>query len=79
MTRWRLLLRSAAPGCRKLLVWTAFAFLLTSATLAQAPADDAKPVPVLTGSAGFISNFEGGQAHLDPIITSVVLVPVGQR
>jgi hypothetical protein len=79
MTRWPLLLRSADPGCRKLLVWTAFAFLLTSPTFAQAPADDVSPVPLLTGSAGFISGFTGGQPDLHPIVTPLVLVPIGQR
>ena len=40
---------------------------------------DIKPVPVLQTSAGFISTFDGGQTHLGPIITPVVLVPIGQR
>lgn len=47
---------------------------------AQAPpADDVQPVPLLTGSVGFITTFDGGQAHLGPIVTPVVLVPLGER
>jgi hypothetical protein len=47
---------------------------------AQSPADeDVKPVPLLTGSAGFITNFTGGQPDLHPIITPLVLVPIAQR
>jgi hypothetical protein len=40
---------------------------------------EVKPVPLLTGSAGFISTFDGGEPHLGPIVSSVVLVPLGQR
>jgi hypothetical protein len=54
--------------------------LLAAALSGQTPAiDDVKPVPLLTGSAGFISTFDGGEPHLGPIVSSVVLVPVGQR
>ncbi|HJY89972.1 MAG TPA: hypothetical protein VJ255_06815, partial [Candidatus Acidoferrum sp.] len=38
-----------------------------------------KPVPLLTGSAGFITTFDGGETHLGPIVTPVVLIPLGQR
>jgi hypothetical protein len=43
--------------------------------------DDAevKPVPLLTGSAGFITTFEGGEPQLHPIGTAIVLLPLGQR
>jgi hypothetical protein len=43
------------------------------------PNDDVKPVPLLTGSTGFISTFDGGEPHLHPIVTPLVLVPIGQR
>jgi hypothetical protein len=43
------------------------------------PADDVKPVPLLTGSAGFITTFDGGEPHLGPLVTPVVLIPLGQR
>jgi hypothetical protein len=41
--------------------------------------EDVKPVPILTGSAGFITTFDGGEPHLGPIVSPVVLVPLGQR
>lgn len=40
---------------------------------------DVKPVPLLTGGAGFITTFDSGEPHLGPIISPVVLVPIGQR
>ncbi len=71
---------SAAAHSGTLLVMVLFGLLLTQSAIAQAPPDEeVKPVPLLTGSAGFITNFEGGEPHLDPIVTSVVLVPVGKR
>lgn len=52
----------------------------TPSALAQETSnEDVKPVPLLTGSAGFISNFSGGQPDLHPIVTPLVLVPIGQR
>jgi hypothetical protein len=41
--------------------------------------DDVKPVPLLTGGVGFITTFDGGEPHLGPIVSPVVLVPLGQR
>ena len=41
--------------------------------------EDVKPVPLLQGSVGFITNFTGGQPDLHPIATPVVLLPIGQR
>lgn len=38
-----------------------------------------KPVPLLSGSVGFITTFDGGDPHLGPIVMPVVLVPIGQR
>jgi hypothetical protein len=40
---------------------------------------DIKPIPVLQTSAGFITTFDGGEPHLGPVITPVLLVPIGQR
>jgi hypothetical protein len=42
-------------------------------------AQDIKPVPVLSGSAGFITTFDGGDPHLGPIVSAVLLVPFGER
>ena len=41
--------------------------------------DNDKPVPLFTGSAGFITTFDGGDPHLGPIFTGVILVPLGDR
>lgn len=50
------------------------------AALAQSTNDeDVKPIPILQGSMGFITNFAGGEADLHPIAVPVVLVPVGDR
>ncbi len=38
-----------------------------------------KPVPLLSGSAGFITTFDGGDPHLGPIVMPVLLLPLGQR
>jgi hypothetical protein len=47
---------------------------------AQETADDeVQPIPLLTGSTGFISNFTGGQPDLHPIVTPLVLVPIADR
>jgi hypothetical protein len=42
-------------------------------------AEEVKPVPILSGSAGFITTFDGGVPHLGPIVSSVLLVPIGER
>ena len=41
--------------------------------------EEVKPVPILTGSAGFITAFDGGEPHLAPIVSPVLIVPVGKR
>ena len=45
---------------------------------ADHPEND-NPIPLFTGSAGFITSFEGGDPHLGPIFTGVILVPLGDR
>lgn len=56
------------------------AFLCVERAQGQTPqAQDVKPVPVLTGSAGLITTFDGGDPHLGPIATAVLLVPIGER
>jgi hypothetical protein len=63
-------------------------FLLTPVAHSQSPIpqpfsawtyDPVKPVPVLQVSTGFLTTFDGGDAHLGPIVTPVVLVPLGAR
>lgn len=59
------------------LLWT---LMLAQPLRAQAEQDDdVKPVPLLTGSGGFITTFDGGEPHLGPIVMPVVLVPLGKR
>jgi hypothetical protein len=38
-----------------------------------------KPVPVFSASAAFITNFDGGEPHLVPIVTPVLLLPIGEH
>ncbi|HUJ32123.1 MAG TPA: hypothetical protein VLY23_12640 [Candidatus Acidoferrum sp.] len=41
--------------------------------------DMPKPVPVFSAGMGFIAPFEGGQPHLDPLVSPVFLIPLGDR
>ena len=59
-----------------LLLSVLFAFSAAAQTRQD---EEVKPVPLLTGSAGFITTFDGGEPHLHPIVTPLVLVPIGQR
>ena len=43
------------------------------------PAETVEPVPVITGGAGVIPSFSGGQFTLTNIVSPVVLVPLGDR
>lgn len=38
-----------------------------------------RPVPVLTGNAGFFTNVNGGETELVPSVTPVLLLPLGDR
>jgi hypothetical protein len=70
---WRACVRLLAIACL-------VAALSTSRLGAQTQSDeDVTPVPLLTGSSGFITTFDGGEPHLHPIVTPLVLVPFGQR
>jgi hypothetical protein len=62
--------------CLALLLATFFASRLEAQS---EQLQDVKPVPLLTGSAGFITTFDGGEPHLHPIVTPLVLVPIGRR
>lgn len=42
-------------------------------------ADGPKPVPVFSAGMGFITQFQGGQPHLDPLVSPIFLVPLGDR
>src|SRR5438874_9476898 len=52
--------------------------LLPSSLVAQA-APTERPVPILTGSAGFFTNVNVGQTQLVPEINPVILLPLGDR
>jgi hypothetical protein len=44
---------------------------------AQQQPDAPKPVPVIIGGSGFITQFDGGEPHLGPLIAPVLLIPIG--
>jgi hypothetical protein len=61
-----------------------FLVLFLFPTLLKAQASDQvydveRPVPILTGNAGFFTNVNGGQAELVPEINPVILLPLGDR
>jgi hypothetical protein len=47
--------------------------------LAQTSTDAERPIPVLTGNAGFITTVENGETTLAPQINPVLLVPLGNH
>lgn len=64
--------------------WTMALCLLTIPAMAQDQSqplnfDTIRPVPVFTAGVGFISSFEGGSPHLGPLVSPVILVPVGKN
>jgi len=46
---------------------------------AQDLPDIPKPVPVIVGGSGFITEIQGGQPQLNPLIAPVLLVPIGDK
>jgi hypothetical protein len=60
----------------------ALILLLTfaSSLCAQSQDSDAqRPVPIFSAGMGFITPFQGGQANLDPLISPIFLIPIGDR
>ena len=55
-----------------------FLAVLNAQTPEPAPETE-RPVPILTGNAGFFTNVNGGETELVPSITPVLLVPLGDR
>jgi hypothetical protein len=53
-------------------------FVVTRLDAQTQPDEEVTPVPLLTGSTGFITTFDGGEPHLHPIVTPLVLVPIGR-
>ena len=41
--------------------------------------DTQRPVPIFSAGMGFITQFAGGQPNLDPLISPIFLVPIGDR
>ncbi len=67
-----------APTC-VLAAWLVLLFVFLPVTLnAQVPEME-RPVPILTGNAGFFTNVNGGETQLVPSINPVLLVPMGDR
>jgi hypothetical protein len=50
----------------------------TAPQVSEQPEND-KPIPIFTGGAGFLTTFDGGDPHLGPIFTGVILIPLGDR
>lgn len=82
----RLVRRAATPMPPTGVKWAAIAALLLLLAFprsaeAQDQGDYAfpKPVPIFSAGMGFITPFEGGQPHLDPLISPVFLVPLGDH
>jgi hypothetical protein len=54
-----------------------FIYLFPALLMAQAPEptpESERPIPILTGNAGFFTNIEGGKADLVPQINPVILL-----
>lgn len=45
----------------------------------SAQSSNESPIPILTGNAGYYTNVEAGHAELDPQISPVLLVPIGNK
>lgn len=64
----------------ELIPFLCLAFLPFTANLAAAQSSDAeKPVPILSGSAGYFNFVTAGQNQIDGQINPVLLVPLGER
>jgi hypothetical protein len=60
----------------------ALILLLTFASAVRGQSEDSdtqRPVPIFSAGMGFITPFEGGQPHLDPLISPIFLIPIGDR
>jgi hypothetical protein len=58
----------------------ALSFWLALCCSASAQQDDSvKAVPILSGTAGFITSIGGGHAELSPVFDPVLLLPLGDR
>ena len=86
LSSWRSapLLQGVSEACKARGI-PALAILLSLLTLPRTLAaqseqiETPRPVPILSTSAGFITTFDGGDAHLGPLIAPVLLVPIANR
>lgn len=68
------------PGWAGLFLLFCLTFLCLTAGLAAAQSSDAeKPVPILTGTAGYFNFVTAGQNQIDAQINPVLLVPLGDH
>jgi len=42
-------------------------------------AQSAAPVPIFSAGMGFVTQFEGGTPNLDPLVSPVIAIPIGDR
>ena len=63
-------------ACSMVLALTLSTFLVFRSDAQSPQSEDVKPVPLFTGSAGFLTSFDGGEAHLGPIVSPVLLIPL---
>lgn len=60
----------------------ALIFLLCAGSSLSAQTEDSdaqRPVPIFSAGMGFITPFQGGQPNLDPLISPIFLIPIGDR
>jgi hypothetical protein len=74
-TVFRCRLRKVLPTLAGLILLPAWAPV---SAVAQTPNAD-KPIPILSGSAGYFTNVAGGQTQLDTQFNPVLLLPLGER
>ncbi len=60
-------------ACSMVLALTLSSFLAGRSDAQSPQSEDVKPVPLFTGSAGFLTSFDGGEAHLGPIVSPILL------
>jgi hypothetical protein len=68
----------ACVWASRVVVLCLFSTVLNAQTPVPA-AETERPLPILTGNAGFFTNVNGGETELVPSITPVLLVPLGDR
>jgi len=59
--------------------WAALILALLATVSAAQSLENERPIPILTGSAGFFTNVNGGQTQLVPEVNPVILLPLGDR